>query len=144
MRLAEIQKLLSGSNDKLDIKDLRSNAEYIGGFHSGHRVTSSNCNCALFSSDFKVIKWLWEIIEDFDSQEQQKFLKFVNSCSRAPILGFSTLEVHLSCPFSATGLFCSRGSRFEPCKKGNRTKATQLVARFSTCSLQVCRLTEMM
>jgi ubiquitin-protein ligase E3 B len=41
----------------------------------------------------QVIKWLWEIVADMDTKEQQLFLKFTTSCSRAPILGFASLQV---------------------------------------------------
>eukprot|EP00042_Codosiga_hollandica_P045456 m.463028 g.463028 ORF g.463028 m.463028 type:complete len:1080 (+) comp57028_c0_seq4:935-4174(+) len=76
----ELQKLLSGGNEKLDIADLSRYAEYIGGYHSGH----------------KVIRWLWEVVEELDAKEQTAFLRFVTSCSRPPVLGFATLEPRLT------------------------------------------------
>ncbi|KAE9552855.1 hypothetical protein FO519_003920 [Halicephalobus sp. NKZ332] len=73
----ELQSLISGTRNDIDVADLKKNVQYYGGFHSNHRV----------------IKWLWEIIEnDFDAEERGLFLKFVTSCSRAPLLGFSYLE----------------------------------------------------
>uniref|UniRef100_A0AC35G8I0 HECT-type E3 ubiquitin transferase n=1 Tax=Panagrolaimus sp. PS1159 TaxID=55785 RepID=A0AC35G8I0_9BILA len=73
----ELQMLISGTTYDIDVGDLRKNTAYYGGFHSKHRV----------------IKWLWEIIEhDFTPDERKLFLKFVTSCSRGPLLGFSTLE----------------------------------------------------
>lgn len=39
------------------------------------------------------MKWLWEIIEnDFTREERCLFLKFVTSCPKPPLLGFSSLN----------------------------------------------------
>ena len=77
----EVQRLISGDNSPLDLKDLRKNTHYYGGFHDSHRV----------------VTWLWEILDkDFDPRERGAFLKFVTSCSKPPLLGFE----HLEPPFS--------------------------------------------
>ncbi|XP_066246822.1 ubiquitin-protein ligase E3B [Euwallacea similis] len=77
----ELQRLISGDNIPLDLKDLRKNCQYYGGFHDSHRV----------------IGWLWDILEkDFNDEERGMFLKFVTSCSKPPLLGFA----HLEPPFS--------------------------------------------
>ncbi|KAK3084530.1 hypothetical protein FSP39_014813 [Pinctada imbricata] len=77
----ELQKLISGDNISLDIHDLRRHTQYYGGYHNNH----------------KVINWLWDILDkDFTNQERGLFLKFVTSCSKPPLLGFS----HLEPPFS--------------------------------------------
>lgn len=94
-----MQRLISGDNIPLDLKDLRKNCQYYGGFHDSHRV----------------IGWLWDILEkDFNNEERGMFLKviffaytsgfklnycwlqFVTSCSKPPLLGFA----HLEPPFS--------------------------------------------
>jgi hypothetical protein len=49
---------------------------YIGGYTSSH----------------KVIKWLWEVVASMNPEEQGKFLKFVTSCSKPPVLGFQQLQ----------------------------------------------------
>ncbi|CAK9290935.1 unnamed protein product [Gordionus sp. m RMFG-2023] len=73
----ELQQIISGENRELDLHDLRKHTKYYGGFHDKHRV----------------IVWLWDIlVKEFDKQDQAKFLKFVTSCSRAPLQGFSHLE----------------------------------------------------
>jgi ubiquitin-protein ligase E3 B len=77
----EVQRLISGDNAPLDLKDLRKHTHYYGGFHDSHRV----------------VGWLWETLEkDFDDGERSSFLKFVTSCSKPPLLGFE----HLEPPFS--------------------------------------------
>ena len=79
--IPEVQRLISGSCHDIDFEDLkyilfivvyqfitcflpnRKNVQYWGGLHSGHRL----------------IKWLWEILEnDFNREERGLFLK-VNS-----------------------------------------------------------------
>ncbi|XP_041348845.1 ubiquitin-protein ligase E3B-like [Gigantopelta aegis] len=73
----EFQKLISGDNTDLDIEDLRRHTQYYGGYHNNH----------------KVINWLWVILEkDFTLMERSLFLKFVTSCSKPPLLGFSSME----------------------------------------------------
>lgn len=77
----ELQRLISGDSADLDLRDLRKNVQYYGGFHGSHRV----------------INWLFDILEnDFDGKEKALFLKFVTSCSKPPLLGFA----HLEPPFS--------------------------------------------
>jgi ubiquitin-protein ligase E3 B len=77
----EFQRLISGDNAPIDLADLKKHTKYYGGFHSNHRV----------------IGWLWDILQnDFTPQEHRKFLKFVTSCSKPPLLGFA----HLDPPFS--------------------------------------------
>ncbi|CAN8259033.1 unnamed protein product [Cochlearia groenlandica] len=72
----ELQVLISGSVDSLDIDDLRINANYAGGYHDGHYV----------------IDMFWEVMKSFSTENQKKFLKFVTGCSRGPLLGFKYLE----------------------------------------------------
>jgi ubiquitin-protein ligase E3 C len=45
-----------------------------------------------YHEEHPVIITLWETLHGFTSQEQRQFLKFVTSCSRAPLLGFAYLE----------------------------------------------------
>ncbi|KAK3137442.1 hypothetical protein QOZ80_5BG0452280 [Eleusine coracana subsp. coracana] len=72
----EIQILISGSIESLDIDDLRSNTNYSGGYHPDHEL----------------IEIFWEVLKSFSSDDQKKFLKFVTGCSRGPLLGFQYLE----------------------------------------------------
>ncbi|CAH1645890.1 unnamed protein product [Spodoptera littoralis] len=77
----ELQRLISGDNVPLDLRDLRRHTQYYGGFHDSHRV----------------VCWLWDVLQrDFSEHERGMFLKFVTSCSKPPVLGFA----HLKPPFS--------------------------------------------
>ncbi|GAB2265588.1 E3 ubiquitin-protein ligase upl6 [Dionaea muscipula] len=72
----ELRILISGSLDGLDVDDLRSHAQYSGGYHAEHYV----------------IEMFWEVIKGMSLENQMKFLKFVTGCSRGPLLGFKYLE----------------------------------------------------
>ncbi|KAK4770469.1 hypothetical protein SAY87_031001 [Trapa incisa] len=72
----ELQLLISGSLESLDVDDLRDNANYAGGYHKDHYV----------------IEMFWEVLKGFSVENQKKFLKFVTGCSRGPLLGFRYLE----------------------------------------------------
>lgn len=72
----ELQMLISGSEEGMDLEDLRQHATYSGGYSEGHPV----------------IRGLWEVLQSFDLDLQHKFLKFVTGCSRGPLLGFRHLE----------------------------------------------------
>ncbi|KAK9019919.1 hypothetical protein V6N11_054424 [Hibiscus sabdariffa] len=83
----ELQLLILGSLDSLDVDDLRCNTNYAGGYHSDHYV----------------IDMFWEVLKSFSLENQKKFLKFVTGCSRGPLLGFKYLEP-LFCIQRAAGI----------------------------------------
>lgn len=73
----ELARLTGGDDVPLDVDDLRRHAVYADGYHPAH----------------KVVRWLWDVVaEDLTQQEQEKFLRFVTSCSKPPVLGFKTLR----------------------------------------------------
>lgn len=73
----ELQKLISGDDRPIDIAALKKAMHYLGGYHESQPY----------------IEAFWEIIENELTQDQQrKFLRFMTSCSRQPLLGFSSLE----------------------------------------------------
>ena len=43
----EVQRLISGDNAPVDLRDLRRHTHYYGGFHDSHRV----------------VGWLWDTLE---------------------------------------------------------------------------------
>ena len=75
----ELQKLISGDDSVrgIDVSSLKKAMHYLGGYHESQP----------YIQDF------WDILENELSPEQQrKFLRFMTSCSRQPLLGFSSLE----------------------------------------------------
>ncbi|KAL2345154.1 hypothetical protein Fmac_006439 [Flemingia macrophylla] len=73
---SEFNQLLSGGNYDIDVDDLKNNTRYTGGYSEGSRT----------------IKIFWEVIKGFEPKERCMLLKFVTSCSRAPLLGFKYLQ----------------------------------------------------
>ncbi|KAJ7971465.1 E3 ubiquitin-protein ligase UPL7 [Quillaja saponaria] len=73
---SEFNQLLSGGTYDIDVDDLKNNTRYTGGYSEGSRS----------------IKLFWEVIRDFEPKERCMLLKFVTSCSRAPLLGFNHLQ----------------------------------------------------
>ncbi|KAI3937413.1 hypothetical protein MKX01_040079 [Papaver californicum] len=72
----EFNQLLSGGSHDIDIDDLRENTRYTGGYSDGSRT----------------VKIFWEVIAGFEPKDRGMLLKFVTSCSRAPLLGFKHLQ----------------------------------------------------
>ncbi|KAI3861098.1 hypothetical protein MKX03_002156 [Papaver bracteatum] len=73
---SEFNQLLSGGSHDIDIDDLRENTRYTGGYSDGSRT----------------VKIFWEVIAGFEPKDRGMLLKFVTSCSRAPLLGFKHLQ----------------------------------------------------
>lgn len=73
----ELQKIVSGDDAVrgIDVRGLRSVMRYAGGYHP----------------DQPVMRWFWEVLEEMSPDRQRKFLKFMTSCSRQPLLGFGAL-----------------------------------------------------
>ncbi|KAL6988296.1 E3 ubiquitin-protein ligase upl7 [Sarracenia purpurea var. burkii] len=73
---SEFNQLLSGGKHDIDIDDLRNNTRYTGGYTEGSRT----------------VKIFWEVITGLEPKDRCMLLKFVTSCSRAPLLGFKYLQ----------------------------------------------------
>lgn len=73
----ELNQLISGTSSGFDVADLRRHTAYGGGYGDGSPV----------------VRWFWELLERrFTDEDRSKFLMFVSSCSRAPLLGFQSLS----------------------------------------------------
>ncbi|KAK1942989.1 E3 ubiquitin-protein ligase UPL6 [Phytophthora citrophthora] len=74
---AELQMLIGGSATNIDVDDWERHTVYGGGYHP--------------SQPF--IRWFWEIVRnEFTAEDRAALLKFITSCSRQPLLGFSKLQ----------------------------------------------------
>ncbi|KAL7092159.1 hypothetical protein ACP275_12G148300 [Erythranthe tilingii] len=73
---SEFNQLLSGGDHDIDVDDLRKNTQYTGGYSDGSRT----------------VKLFWEVFAGLEPSERCMLLKFVTSCSRAPLLGFKHLH----------------------------------------------------
>ena len=72
----ELQELVSGKAGRIDVDDMRNFTVYASGFHEDHPIVLN----------------FWSVVESMSAKEQRMLVKFVTSCSRAPLLGFKALE----------------------------------------------------
>lgn len=70
----ELQVLLGGASIPIDLADLRANTVLAG-----------------YDERDATIQNFWKALESFDNTLRMKFVKFVTSCSRPPLLGFKEL-----------------------------------------------------
>ena len=73
----EFQKLISGDDavQGIDVQGMMNVTRYSGGLHPSQPI----------------VRWLWEVVNEMNPDQQRKFLKFMTSCSRQPLLGFKSL-----------------------------------------------------
>ncbi|ORZ21131.1 hypothetical protein BCR42DRAFT_406881 [Absidia repens] len=74
----ELQVMLGGASIPIDINDLRQHTVY-----------------ADYRESDPTIQFMWQALSSFTNEERMKFVKFVTSCSRPPILGFKELQPQL-------------------------------------------------
>ncbi|KAI9334179.1 hypothetical protein BD770DRAFT_402519 [Pilaira anomala] len=70
----ELQIVLGGASVPIDLNDLRAHTVLAG-----------------FMEHDATVKNFWRALESFDNTLRMKFVKFVTSCSRPPLLGFKEL-----------------------------------------------------
>lgn len=70
----ELQMVLSGALNALDIEDLKRNVDLKG-----------------YSMNESYMKDFWKILSDLDENDKNLFVKFVTACERPPLLGFAKL-----------------------------------------------------
>ncbi|GJR59570.1 E3 ubiquitin protein ligase UPL7 isoform X1 [Tanacetum coccineum] len=85
---SEFNQLLSGGNHDIDVDDLRSNTKYTGGYTEGSRTVKLFWE--LLNSAAAVL--FLTVLKEFEPKERCLLMKFVTSCSRAPLLGFKHLQ----------------------------------------------------
>ena len=76
----EFQVILSGSMVSISVKEMQMHTRYSGGYNGLS----------------KQIVWLWRTLGAMGPKDLAKFLKFVTSCERPPLLGFSELRPPLT------------------------------------------------
>jgi hypothetical protein len=75
----EIQLLISGSEEAIDVDDMQANTVY------GHGYTP----------DTPAIKHFWSVVRSMNTEERRLLLRFITSTDRAPLLGFAHLHPRL-------------------------------------------------
>lgn len=81
----ELQKLVGGDNQELDILDLRRNTQYSGVYAIGDD-----------GIEHPTVAMFWKVLKEMNDTDRRKVLKFVTSTPRAPLLGFSHLNPKFS------------------------------------------------
>jgi ubiquitin-protein ligase E3 C len=73
----ELQKMISGDDTVrgIDVASLKAAMQYAAGYHPSQEI----------------VQWFWEVIDELTPDQQRKFLRFMTSCSRQPLLGFQSL-----------------------------------------------------
>ncbi|KAF4948733.1 hypothetical protein FGADI_9388 [Fusarium gaditjirri] len=92
-RPEEIELLVRGSDEALDINSLRGVAEY------------DNWGTKKPDGSEPVIDWFWETFEAATSQEQRKLLLFITGSDRIPAMGAAVLPIKISCLGEDEGRF---------------------------------------
>jgi ubiquitin-protein ligase E3 C len=78
---SELGTLVGGDASEIDVADLRKNTLYGGVYVIGDD-----------HEEHPTVKLFWEVIQELSDEERRKFLKYVTSTPRAPLLGFSQLK----------------------------------------------------
>ncbi|KAL7937462.1 HECT domain-containing protein [Trichoderma chlorosporum] len=84
-RPEEIELLIRGSDEPLDIASLRAVAEY------------DNWECKQPDETEPVVGWFWETFQQATPSDQRKLLTFVTGSDRIPAMGAASLTIKLSC-----------------------------------------------
>ncbi|CAH1175956.1 unnamed protein product [Phaedon cochleariae] len=82
----ELQVIIGGDNQEIDLSDLSAHTLYGGEF----------------TADHPTIVLFWKILHRFTDLQKKQLLKFVTSCSRPPLLGFKELNPQFCIQSSGT------------------------------------------
>jgi E3 ubiquitin-protein ligase HECTD2 len=83
-RPEEIELLVRGSEEPLDVASLRAVATYEN-WTSGDPESEP------------VVRWFWEFFAGSSPQEQRKILSFITGSDRIPAMGATSLSIRVSC-----------------------------------------------
>ncbi|KAJ5121899.1 hypothetical protein N7448_003032 [Penicillium atrosanguineum] len=116
-RPEEIELLIRGSDETLDVNSLRAVATYDN--WSSPRPES-----------LPVVQWFWDFFEMSPPQAQRKILSFITGSDRIPAMGATSLSIRLAC----LGDDCSRYPTARTCfntlglyRYGSQAKLQQLL-----------------
>ncbi|KAK4164563.1 hypothetical protein QBC43DRAFT_317740 [Cladorrhinum sp. PSN259] len=81
----ELQRLVGGDDQPIDVEDLRKHTVYGGVYQIGDD-----------GEEHSTIKLFWQVMHELEDSERRDVLQFVTSTPRAPLLGFSQLYPQFS------------------------------------------------
>lgn len=79
----EMQMLISGKPAAIDIDDLQRNSML-----------------SIYDENEPIIQDFWQVLREMKEEDKQKFIKFVTSVSKAPLLGFGSLNPKFAIRFA--------------------------------------------
>ncbi|KAI9718213.1 MAG: hypothetical protein M1812_004203 [Candelaria pacifica] len=82
-RPEEIELLIRGSEEPLDVSSLRAVAAY------------DNWNTASPADTVPIIQWFWEVFEALNPKDQRKMLSFITGSDRLPAMGATNLTIKI-------------------------------------------------
>ena len=100
----ELQTVISGADDDFSLSGPPSGKRSRE--QRGFDVEDLRGHCVLahgYSEDHATIQLLFEVLSEFSASEKGKFLRFVTSCSRPPLLGFKELHPAMAIHKSEAG-----------------------------------------
>ena len=84
-RPEEIELLVRGSDEPLDVATLRAVAIY------------DNWGKGINASGEPVVEWFWDTFENASAKDQRKLLSFITSSDRIPAVGATNLIIKITC-----------------------------------------------
>lgn len=84
-RPEEIELLVRGSDEPLDVETLRAVALYDG------------WGAGIIASNESVVEWFWEAFVKASAKDQRKLLSFITSSDRIPAMGATSLVIKITC-----------------------------------------------
>ncbi|KAG6040838.1 hypothetical protein E4U41_006880 [Claviceps citrina] len=93
-RPEEIELLIRGSDEALDIAALRAVAEYDNWGEHAHP-----------DDQVDVVVWFWETFEEATPKDQRKLLSFITGSDRIPATGAAMLPIKVTCLGADSGRF---------------------------------------
>lgn len=92
-RSEEIELLVRGSDESLDIASLKAVADY------------NNWSSKDPAETEETIQWFWQAFEAAAPKDQRKLLLFITGSDRIPAMGAASLTIRISCNGEDTGRF---------------------------------------
>lgn len=92
----ELQNLVSGCEDLIDVNDWKAFTVYTGKY-SKNRIKIVSLTyifgfiVGIYTPDHPVIQTFWDVVESLSEDQKRKLLKFSTSRSRPPLFGFKNL-----------------------------------------------------
>merc|ERR1712196_80118 len=76
--MGELEFLFTGTQT-IDVEDWKRHTEYVGGL-------------AKKGTEHEVVRWFWEVLDEFSEEQRTRLLQFSTGSSRVPAQGFKALQ----------------------------------------------------